>query len=224
MLHKYLIEKPLYAALWLGSFFLFGIIGHSIAPLFSIMLLLTPWILLICGLGVLYADIKEKNTPLLLWVLAAYLLTFLLEVAGVKTGLLFGSYNYGTVLGLSLWGVPLLIGFNWVLVVLGIYSLLERTPLPSWSILLLTALMATLFDFIMEPVAVGLGYWIWHKGDIPLQNYAMWFLIALLCALMLKSFKASSKTLLIGYYVVIQSLFFIGLNLLGFWGICPCRM
>jgi putative membrane protein len=46
-----------------------------------------------------------------------------LEVVGVKTGLIFGEYKYGSTLGIKLFEVPLIIGFNWVFVILGSISI-----------------------------------------------------------------------------------------------------
>jgi putative membrane protein len=44
---------------------------------------------------------------------------------------------------------------------------------------LLGAAVATGFDWIMEPVAVALGFWTWAgDGAIPLFNYFCWFTIS----------------------------------------------
>ena len=41
------------------------------------------------------------------------------------------------------------------------------------------ASLATIFDALMEPVAVRLGYWQWSGGVIPWFNYASWWLVSL---------------------------------------------
>lgn len=46
---------------------------------------------------VIFEDKPQKN--FLLWFFIIYILTFSLEVAGVKTGLIFGDYFYGNNLG-----------------------------------------------------------------------------------------------------------------------------
>jgi putative membrane protein len=33
----------------------------------------------------------------------------------------------------------------------------------------------TTLDFIVEPVAMKLGFWVWENDVIPTQNYIMWF-------------------------------------------------
>jgi putative membrane protein len=35
-----------------------------------------------------------------------------------------------------------------------------------------------MFDWIMEPAAVKLGFWSWEGGQIPLLNYISWFLLS----------------------------------------------
>ena len=84
------------------------------------MVVLTPWFLWGAGLTVA-ANLpwKTQARPLLFWLVPIYLGTFLLEVAGVATGAVFGSYRYTPALGALVWGVPPVIGWNWVLVVLG---------------------------------------------------------------------------------------------------------
>jgi bisanhydrobacterioruberin hydratase len=42
------------------------------------------------------------------------------------------------------------------------------------------SVLMTLFDLVMEPAAVRLGYWTWQGGTIPLQNFISWFVLALL--------------------------------------------
>ena len=36
-----------------------------------------------------------------------------------------------------------------------------------------------LLDIMIEPVAIELDFWQWEGGNIPLQNYLMWFIVAL---------------------------------------------
>ena len=36
-----------------------------------------------------------------------------------------------------------------------------------------------LFDLLMGPAAMALGYWDWAEGIVPMQNYIMWFVLGL---------------------------------------------
>ena len=42
----------------------------------------------------------------------------LTEAIGVNTGLLFGTYEYGANLGFKIFGVPLIIGVNWTVLII----------------------------------------------------------------------------------------------------------
>jgi len=214
MKKEYLYEKSGISSLWLGSFFLVGLIGHLFNTTRPLMLKLTPWILLLIGMLVLLPDILKKNKALFIWVASAFGFTFFLEVSGVQWGIIFGSYAYGDVLGLKVFGVPLLIGFNWIVVVLGVHTLLKNTRFPFLLKVLLSAALCTFFDFLMEPVAINLGYWNWQGAVIPFKNYLSWFFIALICTIPLEKFKIESKSMLVGYYIIIQTVFFAGMLLI----------
>jgi len=154
--------------------------------------------------------------PSLLWFAGASVATFLVEVLGVATGAIFGPYHYLDVLGFSLAGVPLIIGLNWVLAVWGIHSAI-RAVFPGWSrwaLALLTGVGCILFDIVLEPVAIKLGYWVWHDGTIPLQNYLAWGIIGTSVSVFLPLRQEGAPVpLVLSWYVLIQTLFFAGINL-----------
>ena len=59
-----------------------------------------------------------------------------------------------------------------------------------------------------------LDYWQWQNSTIPLQNYAAWFVIALVFGfiyhnLKIEKQKESYPVILMGGYFLIQALFFI---------------
>ena len=45
-----------------------------------------------------------------------FLLVLPLNITGANTGLIFGNYTYGNILGMKVLGVPLIIGLNWFIV------------------------------------------------------------------------------------------------------------
>ena len=190
-----------------------GIIGHLIPSFKSLMISLTPFTLLLTGAVTLMFSGIKGNSKLILWCLTVYIFTFSLEVIGVKTGFIFGSYYYGDVLGLKLLEVPLIIGFNWVVIILGAIGIASRIHKSSLQIALLTGTFAVLFDIMLEPVAVNLGYWIWNAGFIPLQNYYAWFGIAFCASLFGSKLKLDLEDSLFIYYFLIQFIFFILLSI-----------
>lgn len=159
----------------------------------------------------------------------AFLTGMITEMIGVHTGILFGNYAYGTILGPAVNDVPLLIGVNWF-VTMTIsstaasvllkhhsdsnealtFSALKRLGLLS----LLGALIATSFDWIMEPVAVKLGFWSWlGDGTIPVWNYVCWFIISYLLILIAGLLRVDLRNPFSIPLLLIQALFFLLLRL-----------
>jgi len=197
----------------LSDLYLFGLIFHAVDFTLPYMLLLTPLVLLACGVAAIYPAARERSRSLMIWALVTYLVTLTLEIVGVKTGMVFGEYHYGPVLGLKFLGVPLVIGFNWLIVVLGAVRLTEKiTPSPLLSGLLV-GVMCVIYDYALEPVAIGLDYWQWHAGHIPLQNYMAWFVIAAVAGWAYRFFHVKMESQLPVWYVGLQFLFFLGLQI-----------
>lgn len=202
-----------YPILFIYIIFSVGIAGHLIKVTQSIMLFLTPITLLISGTVVLFFSLAEEKNKLLSWVAFTYLATFTLEAIGVATGAIFGNYKYGKTLGLSFLNVPVIIGFNWVLVILGsiaISSLIIKNVLLRS---LITALLAVGFDFILEPIAIKLDYWQWENNIISLKNYSAWFVIAFFSSLIFFKVGANFTPAISKHYFFIQLIFFIILTI-----------
>jgi putative membrane protein len=156
----------------------------------------TPFNLLLSGASLLWTQ-KDKNIYFYFFVIIASMVGFAVEVIGVNTGLLFGDYSYGKVLGYQWQNVPLVIGVNWFIVLyccgISIHTLLTKvikqvsietkSPpvlLKAMSVIADGATLAVLFDWLIEPVAVKLGYWQWKDGTIPMYNYICWVVISAL--------------------------------------------
>ena len=194
--------------------YIVGLIGHFFSSYKSSMLLLTPYILLLTGMIVLINTYYHSHGKLLIWSVSTYSITFFLEVLGVKTGLIFGNYEYGSTLGLKLFEVPLIIGFNWVLVILGSICAANLITEKRTLKIFYAAFFATLFDFVLEPIAIELDYWKWLNDIIPIQNYIAWFIIASLSAFLFFFLRIKVNNKLPLYYLIIQFIFLSVLNLL----------
>lgn len=203
------LRKPI---IILYIIFFVGLIGHIIPGLRSLMLNLTPYTLLLTGIFVLYFTYKKSELKFLIWCLIIYVVTFTLEVIGTKTGMIFGNYVYGDTLGFKLFGVPFIIGFNWVLVILGAITLAEQIDKNIFLRALLTGTLAVLFDLVLEPVAVKLDYWTWSSGLIPLSNYYSWFAISFFASLLYDLLKIRINERLPETYFMIQLIFFVLLS------------
>lgn len=195
-----------------------GLVGMVFFPEID-MVRLTPVNFLVSLALLLWV---RRDAALLLSGLLLFAIGFGSEVVGVNTGWLFGDYGYGDTLGMEWLEVPLLIGVNWWLVVLGAHywaAVLFRSPLSGRGRIFMVsatgATLATAFDFLMEPVAVHLGYWSWADGIIPLYNYACWWVVGFVMMLIVIRFLPFRKEdAYPGYLLLIQSVFFLSLRVL----------
>jgi putative membrane protein len=192
--------------------FLVGIAGHFSEKYFKSMLEMTPVVLLLSGTATLAVSGKLKSNKFIVWFIASFSITFLLELTGVHTGLIFGSYKYGEVLGFRVSGVPLVIGFNWILIILGAFSISNSFSKNTFLVCFLSGILSVAFDFIMEPVAVKLGYWQWDSGIIPLLNYISWFVISFSAAFSLIYFRINPQSDVFKQFYSVLLLFFLILN------------
>jgi putative membrane protein len=121
------------------------------------------------------------------WALLILVASLGIETVGTISGLPFGIYHYTGRFGPMLGLVPLTIPLAWHVVVTNALFV-ARLLLPSASRpaeAALTALICTLYDFVLEPFATGTRqYWIWQGGKIPLLNYLAWFVLSGLLVLL----------------------------------------
>lgn len=191
-----------------------GIIGHSISQLRNLMILLTPTTLSITTVIVVLNILKEKRSTNFNWILVVVLFTLAIEILGVKTKLIFGDYEYGNVLGIKIYDVPIIIGFNWALIILGAIQISEKYIDKKYIAIIVSSFLAVLFDFILEPVAVKLVYWSWKGNNIPVQNYLAWFVISLLASFLYFILKIKINSSLPKIYFIVQIIFFSSLLIL----------
>ena len=202
-----------YAKLFLIATFALGLLGHTLEMTRALMLTLTPLVLTLTSAVVCYSFLRAGNRTSLVWCITAFTITYFAEIIGVTTGFLFGSYHYGDILGLSVLGVPLIIGINWMLVTLGAIALAQQVTQNVLLMPLIAGLLAVAFDYILEPVAITLGYWQWSGGIPPLKNYCTWFVLVFLSALLYGELKLRITTTLPRFYLVVQTVFFLSLQI-----------
>ncbi len=207
-----LFEKR--AIILLPIFYLVGTVSHGIESLLPFMITLTPYTILGTAVIGFAPFVVLKHTKLLVWALVTFLITLFLEILGVKTGLVFGEYDYGATLGFEFMEVPLLIGINWTLIILGSIKLVEKISDNTWAVMAMTAAVTVIFDYIMEPAAIALDYWSWEGGPIPLQNYIAWGVISFVFAGLYRLMKLENPSRLPSAIVIIQGVFFLALRFL----------
>jgi len=163
--------------LHLSVIYLVGLLGLSFPFSEPYFRLLVPFNILLSVLVVLV--FHEGHSPKFwLFVLLASHTGFLVELAGITTGYIFGEYYYEGTLGVKLAGVPLLIGLNWFMLVYCAGTVMNGFAIHwIWKALMAAALMVV-YDLLLEPSAIRFDFWQWKDDTIPLQNYFAWFGIA----------------------------------------------
>ena len=191
-----------------------GVAGFSMEAWKPLFALLTPFNLLLTNilLGLFH---RVWSRRFAFWALLTALAGWLVEVAGVQTGLIFGEYAYLDVLGFKPGGAPLLIGVNWLMLVYVAGVLCSRIKASWWLQAAAGASLMTLLDVIMEPVAIRLEFWTWFGQHPPLQNYIAWWLIAFVLLIGFYQLPQRPHNRFAVWVLASQILFFGGLWLLG---------
>lgn len=173
---KKLLQKLLPYFLILSSYF-FGII--CIKWGFYPELVELTWFQMLLTAGILiYVDFQHNTRGFYSFLALSYAVGFLIEVAGVNTGVIFGEYSYGEVLGWKTWGTPWMIGVNWFIVTYIVNQWVSDWKLTGVFHAIVAALIVTGLDYIIEPNAIQLNMWNWVGDSIPLKNYIAWFVIS----------------------------------------------
>ena len=149
-------------------------------------------------------------------VFAIFFVGMIAEILGVQYGLIFGNYQYGNNLGLKLLGVPILIGFNWVVLTVICGSISSKIFKKSkvLSIILGITLML-LIDITLEPIAPVLDYWEFIGSKAPLQNYIGWGITSLITQTLYQYFYKTKEFIFSINLFIAQFLFFLGFNFLA---------
>ena len=214
---------PLFIAL---LFHVTGVLGILFTPYKDWFVYNTPMVMLTMFFLLTKSQAQLSKKYFVFFVIV-FIIGMSTEIIGVNTGFLFGHYQYGNVLGLKLYGVPLLIGFNWFIIVFCagsffnqiLVKLIEKYNLPiTESIAAITmviggATIATCFDVILEPVAIKLNFWTWENGHIPILNYICWFFISAVMLMINVFLKISQVNKFATNLLIIEALFFLVLDI-----------
>ncbi len=177
---------------------------------------------------ILYTQ-KQLNGWMLLFTAACFIIGVATEIVGVKTGGLFGDFEFGKVLGPSIETVPYVIGINWFIIIyctgITIHILLSnildriatdtntvRPSLKAMSVVVDGATLAVLFNWLIEPVAVKLGYWKWTTtpdGGAPFYNHLCWFIVSSLLLLVFHYARFEKQNKFAINLLLVQAMYFL---------------
>ena len=137
------------------------------------------------------APVITRRTAVAIGVLAAY--AYGIEYVGITTAWPYGAFHYGVALGPMLGGIPLGLPIFFIPLVMNAYLL--------WVVLLgdrvddrrvrVATIFATVMamDLVLDPGAVGLGFWTYAAGgpyyDVPVSNFMGWLLSAAVAIVLL---------------------------------------
>lgn len=192
-------------------FHVVGFVGFILNPVY--FKTLSPVNLLLSACLVLIMS-QQRKWQFYGSILLVAILGFLLEVLGVKTQVIFGTYFYGNSLGYKLFSVPLLIVINWSILLYCTAQLSKfKNPIVN---ALFGAFLMVFLDFFIEQNASKFDFWYWEGNIIPMQNYIAWFLISFFLNLLVQKNLASKvNNTAIAFYFV-QLIFFSALYLVEF--------
>lgn len=205
-----------------------GAIGILFTPYKNWFIQNTPLNLLVMT-ALLVITQKQKNIYFFIFIIISFVVGFAVEYSGANTGLIFGHYQYGNILGMKVFGVPLIIGINWFIVMYcaGVATqfyenrMLRRinakgvtinTRVQKISFVIDASVLAVFFDWVMEPVAEKLDYWKWEGGNIPFYNYVCWLIISALLLALFQRLPFNKRNIFAVHLLIIQALFFLVLR------------
>ncbi len=212
------LEKPSHGWItylwWLYlSMHFFGMMGISWETTRDFFLPLTP---LTLGLGTFMVvwHLKHSTKNLIIFGILA-LLGWSIEVIGVATGEIFGTYAYQQALGPKILEVPPTIGLNWAILVVLFGSLFPR----NWKVFpraMGIGLLMTGLDAIIEPLCCFLDFWCWSDGGPGWKNFAAWAILGTMMGwIWIKFSDSSPNSSVFKKMTWVQIAFFVGLILLN---------
>jgi putative membrane protein len=162
---------------------------------------------LLAGFALLYWPQAPKRKITLFAV--AFMIGYVLELIGVKTGIIFGDYQYTGSLGIKLFDVPLAIGLTWFLVTISAWHIVSLAKWTKTQMVIVAAGLCVMFDLILEQFATGFGLWSWQGGVIPLLNYITWFFVALIIVTIFAKWdKPKRQSLAVALLLPLMAIFF----------------
>ena len=142
-----------------------------------------------------------NNTVLLFF--SSFIISLLFEIIGTNKGLIVGKYSYEPSLipGPMIRNVPILIAISWTgliyMALVCAMMLIDGSVVNTIRVshILLSALLVTILDLVLDPIAVEEGRWFWEMPGkyygVTIKNFIGWFFN---CSLILLLFSMISSS------------------------------
>lgn len=175
MITKYRLMVMVFIMVFYGV----GIMGFSLPQTHALFLQLIPWALLLTFALLIPFHESGVTKKMVLAFGVIYWVSFTIEAIGVHTGAVFGNYIYGNGLGVKVLDTPLMIGVNWLFLVYATAAVTDRLKGNDLLKVVVASCGMLVYDVVLEQMAPLLDMWYWRGGEIPLQNFVTWFVLAL---------------------------------------------
>jgi len=153
-----------------------------------------------CYVGVIQSLGKRNGVQL---ILLMCVFAIVLENIAIITGFPYGRFEYRSFIGQNIGHVPWTVGFAWTPILFGALSLtrkyLSSSLFPAHTVvanavisIVATAALMTLFDVVLDPGSVSLGFWVWENSagfyGVPWSNFFGWLLSSACAAVAVQIF------------------------------------
>jgi putative membrane protein len=206
-------KKEFETKVFIFIFYAVGIIGLLVPATFSLFVQLIPFALILSSLLLALFQTTELNLKSAAVFMFIFIVSLLIEMVGVNTGLPFGNYQYGNSLGIKLYNTPLLISLNWLLLIYITAAVFEKYQFHSFLKIIFASTLMVSYDLILEQVAPIMDMWSFKDLHVPINNYVSWFGISLFFHTLIKTFKIKTGNKLAWIILVSQFVFFLILAL-----------
>ncbi|MGC9472214.1 MAG: carotenoid biosynthesis protein [Bacteroidales bacterium] len=189
-------------------FYTVALTGFLIPFTRDVFISITPLAIILSTylLAVYHTTYSKRDILAFLFV---FLLGFLIEVIGVNTGHIFGSYHYGRALGPKIFHTPPLIGINWLFLTYTSVGIAKSLKIKKGLILFVAPLIMLLYDVILEQVAPEIEMWFWQNDTVPIKNYLAWYVTGWCFVSLFRILKIETKNPLAVILLTCQFVFFL---------------
>ncbi len=181
------------------------------------------WITLILVIALIFLYQRTWNAKIIGWFSFIFFSSFLLELIGVNTGKLFGTYQYDRAFGLQIQGTPVIIGLNWLFLTYTSHDIVCKYFNHSFLRILAGALLMIFYDLILEAAAPVMQMWHFDSRYPPLSNFIVWFGAALIYHTGFELLKIRTDNSPARALFVIQMIFLFVIAFYGYLFIAPGR-
>lgn len=198
----------------------------AIGAFFMVNVELPPWSHYLSGLNVVLFAVPTfwatrrwlgwRDASLLWIVLGVYAL--LIETSAIYTGFPYGHFAYSDLLGGKIFGLtPWTVFLAWTPLVIAAYAIARSFAGNFIARIAIVAVVGTMFDLVLDPGAVRLGFW-QYAGDggfygVPLSNFLGWLVSSSIAAALIEVFLLRVRPILKTPVQLVSS----GFLILYFW-------